>query len=162
MDELEIKEMEYRRYIDEHLFNVKLAFEQYKDLLCKALNVSVSSLGELIQRHDQSKFEDIEFDAYRNWFYPCDGEERDKDLFDEAWEHHYLNNPHHPQYWVRENYIEDMPPIYIAEMLIDWQAMKIKFGGNNYEYYLQERDKKPFSENTKKILDVVVKEVFGE
>lgn len=162
MTELEQKENEYQKYINEHIRNVNLAFEKYKFKLCKALNVSVYSLGENIQKHDLSKFSDEEFNPYRNWFYPCLNEEKNKESFDKAWEHHYLNNPHHPQYWVRENYIEDMPPIYLAEMLIDWEAMSMKFGGNTYDYYLKERNKKPFSENTKKILDKVVKEIFGD
>lgn len=161
MTELELKEKEYLDYINEHISNVKMVYINYGEELCKLLNVSKFSLGENIDRHDASKFSDEEFDAYRNWFHTCSDEEKDKEAFDKAWHHHYTNNPHHPQYWDRGDYIEDMPRIFIAEMLCDWHAMSIKFNDNTYKYYLKERDKKPFSENTKKILDVVIKEVFG-
>ena len=53
-----------------------------------------------------------------------------------------------------------MPALYIAEMLLDWEAMSMKFNGSTYDYYIKNRDKKPFSENTKQILDKVVEQVF--
>ena len=40
----------------------------------------------------------------------------------------------------QENNIKDMPNIYIAEMLCDWEAMSIKFNDSTYEYYKKERD----------------------
>lgn len=160
MTELEMKEKEYIKYINEHCSNVRIAFLKYGEQLCRLLNVSLHSLEENINRHDQSKFSEEEFEGYRNWFYPCTDEEKNKEEYDKAWIHHYTNNPHHPQYWIRDGYTEDMPSVFIAEMLCDWQGMAIKFGTSTYEYYLKERDKKGFSENTKKILDVVVKEVF--
>lgn len=158
MEELQIKEQEYISYINEHRRNVLAACMQYDVALCKALNISIHSLTANILEHDKSKFSEEEFNAYRNYFHPCSGEEKDEEAFNKAWEHHYSNNPHHPEYWYNQG--KDMPPVYIAEMLLDWQAMKMKFGGNNYDYYMKTRDKKPFSENTRKILDVVVKEVF--
>lgn len=161
MEELERKEFEYMQYIQEHKNNVALAFMKYGDKLCELLKIRKIDLSRCITCHDESKYSEEEFNAYRNWFYTCSDEEKDKKAFDEAWKHHYKNNPHHPEYWDHGNgVIDDMPPVYIAEMLCDWEAMSMKFNGNTYKYYLKERDKKPFSENTKKILDIVIKEVF--
>ena len=156
------KEIEYRQYISNHIHNIRLAFEKYKFKLCSALNISINSLEENINRHDQSKYSDEEFDGYRQWFYPYDHEEKNKKQFDASWEHHYKNNPHHPEYWIRDGYIEDMTSIYIAEMLLDWESMSMYFGNDIREYYRAERDKKPLSENTKKIIDSVIYSVFGD
>lgn len=156
MSELENKEYEYTQYILDHIANVKSAFYKYGDRLCQELNINKMELEKNIYEHDMSKFSSEEFDAYRNYFYPYSNEEKDEDAFELAWEHHYKNNKHHPQYWCNNGKIEDMPNIYIAEMLCDWQAMKMKFGGSNYDYYMEERDKKPFSEKTKNTLDRVI------
>ena len=105
--------------------------------------------------HDMSKFSPVEL--REAWKY-ADGEKSlrencmDAKGFSEAWLHHKGHNPHHPEYWIdREtNEPKDMPDIYIAEMLLDWAGMGIKFGDTAYEYYMKERDNKPLSENTKK------------
>lgn len=160
--EKELKEKEYLSYINEHISNVQLSFEKYGEQLCKILNIKYYDLLNNVRHHDESKYTDIEFEGYRQYFYPCSDEEKNKDMFDLAWIHHQNHNPHHPEYWIdrSENNIKDMPPIYIAEMLLDWEAMRIKFGGTTYEYYIKNRDKKRLSENTKKIIDYVIKEVF--
>lgn len=158
--ELELKVKEYEDYINEHISNVKVAYMQYGDKLCKALNISPIVLLRNVNAHDKSKWSEEEFDAYRQYFHPCSDETPNKEWFNMGWVHHQNNNPHHPEYWIDrsdDGKILTMPPVYIAEMLLDWQAMKIKFGGNNYDYYMQNRDKKPFSEETKKILDEVIK-----
>ena len=71
----------------------------------------------------------------------------------EAWQHHYLHNKHHWIHWchVTECYSKstktskelklDMPrPMslkYIKQMICDWEAMGIKFGGTAQEFYLK-------------------------
>lgn len=37
-----------------------------------------------------------------------------------ALEHHYENNPHHPEYWIHG--VRDMSLLYLIEMLCDWKA----------------------------------------
>lgn len=155
--EKELKEKEYLNYIEEHISNVKIAYMHYSEQLCRALNISNKDLFINVSKHDQSKYSEEEFDAYRQYFHTCSNEKKDKELFDKAWVHHYINNPHHPEYWVdMHGYVRDMKPIYIAEMLLDWEAMSMKFGGSTYDYYMKEKDNKPFSDNTKKILDEII------
>lgn len=156
--EVTLKEKEYKSYILEHIVNINTARIEYGDRLCEILHISPFKLVLPIMVHDKSKWSEEEFDSYRQYFYPCSDEEPNKEIFDIAWKHHYQNNPHHPEYWVDEDsgIIKDMPPIYIAEMLLDWEAMSIKFNNNTYDYYMKEKDNKPFSENTRKIIDEII------
>lgn len=153
--ELERKEKEYIKYIEEHIANVKIAHQKYGNKLCKILNIAPIILSYKINEHDKSKYSEEEFNGYRQWFYPCSFEHRNEELFNKAWEHHYMYNQHHPEYWNI-----DMPPIAIAEMILDWEAMSMKFGGNTYDYYIKNRDTKSFTEKDKKILDIVLKALF--
>ena len=83
--ELDSKEKEYMAYIDEHISNVQNAYLKYGEILCKLLNISTFDLYEKVSIHDQSKYSEEEFDAYRNYFYPCTDEKKDKEAFDLAW-----------------------------------------------------------------------------
>lgn len=77
-----------------------------------------------------------------------------KQEFEEAWEHHQLRNKHHFNYWtydIDKYYnipfigLKDcklqtprlMPAKYIKQMIIDWQAMSVKFGDTPQQYYLE-------------------------
>ena len=162
MGELQLKENEYRAYIKEHVANIHAAFLKYGKELCSLIFETPGALYTRVIKHDDSKYCNIEFDAYRQYFYPCSDEEPNEEEFNNAWKHHYRNNDHHPEYWIDDDgTIKDMPPICVAEMLLDWEAMSMKFNGSTYEYYLKEKDVKPFSENTKKLLAELIT-VFKE
>jgi hypothetical protein len=45
--------------------------------------------------------------------------------------HHNSTNPHHPECWGR---IDDMPRLYIAEMVCDWKARSTEFGSSLREW----------------------------
>ena len=62
-----------------------------------------------------------------------------KDDFEKAWELHYFNNRHHPEYY-KENGGK-MEDIDIFEMAIDFTAMSLKFGGQPYDYYQKKKPK---------------------
>ncbi len=56
-------------------------------------------------------------------------------IFKNAWHHHKLNNPHHPEYWfdVEKNGKATplpMPSIYIGEMVADWLGASQSYGQN--------------------------------
>lgn len=163
MIEKQLKEKEYTNYINEHIMNIRLAYIKYGEILCKKLNISNHQLLLNINKHDQSKYSEKEFDSYRQYFYPCSNETKNEELFNKAWEHHYKENPHHPEYWIDDdsNTINDMPNIYITEMLLDWEAMSMKFNNNTYDYYMKNKDSKPFTIKTKKIIDSVI-DIFKE
>ena len=156
-NEKQIKEQEYTNYINQHVLNVSVAYNKFSDILCRKLDISPYKLGIQVFNHDKSKYSDEEFDGYRQWFYPCTTEVRNKELFDKAWEHHYKNNSHHPEYYLdADGDPLDMEIIDIAEMLLDWEAMSMKFGGSTYDYYMKNRDNKPLSEYTKGVIDNVI------
>ena len=86
-----------------------------------------------------------------------DKHERCKRQFDKAWEHHQKHNKHHWDYWCYDwnKYYDnmfalsdckleepaDMPLKYIIQMICDWKAMSLKFGGTAQEFYMNNYDK---------------------
>lgn len=165
--ELNDKKVEYRRYIDEHISNVRKAFEKYfipllyDDTLEDDLKEAINNASLKIPYHDLSKYEPVEFDGYRMHFYPTEFEkndptfkERSQKAYDVAWEHHHKHNPHHPQHWKNR----DMPYEYIVEMLCDWLAMSMKFGQSTLDWYEKEavEEKSCFNEKTKKIVEYLL------
>ena len=171
--ELNDKKVEYRRYIDEHISNVRKAFEtRFIPLLSdpevgEDLKEAINKASLIIPYHDQSKYMPIEFDGYRAHFYPTSSEkndktfeERSKKLYDAAWDHHHKHNPHHPLNWCEDGIKRDMPYEYIIEMICDWIAMSYKFGDSTIKWYETEADdeKKCFTEETKKVVEYLLYE----
>jgi len=70
--------------------------------------------------HDNSKFYGIEWDHLNP-----ESAEKNKDLFLHALQQHQSTNKHHPEFWGGVN---DMPRIYVAEMVCDWYARSIEMG----------------------------------
>jgi len=69
--------------------------------------------------HDNSKFYGIE------WEYLTNDDDVSKDKLEIAISHHVSINPHHPEYW---GGVENMPIVFIAEMVCDLYARSIEFG----------------------------------
>ena len=149
---------EYKNYIIEHKDQVRQFAEWLRGKLPELFeNIDLDLFNEMIQEHDDSKFSEEEFEAYANKFY---GDKKDSIEFEEAWKHHWTNNEHHPEFWLGE----DMPYIYILEMLCDWGSFSIK-SGNMKElsdfYYSKARDdeEKNLSENTKAIIEEILEKI---
>ena len=138
------KKEEYRAYIKEHINNVKLVWEKYKETITLDVD-TISMLSYLIKNHDDSKYSSLEFDAYRIKFFPKKNEEQSKKHFQFAWNHHQKSNPHHWQHWIMwkpEGSIAlEMNYYYILEMICDWTAMSLKFNQKSVsEWYEKEKD----------------------
>jgi hypothetical protein len=72
-------------------------------------------------KHDQSKFYGVE------WLYlHQEVKDNDPDKFQQAAMNHVTTNKHHPEFWL---HINDMPRIYIAELVCDITARSQEFGG---------------------------------
>ncbi|VTS05637.1 DUF5662 family protein [Tuwongella immobilis] len=69
--------------------------------------------------HDASKFHGIE------WQYLHVGPDAPPEKLAMAIAQHTQTNPHHPEYW---GGVENMPEIYVAEMVCDWYARSQEFG----------------------------------
>lgn len=97
-------------------------------LACLKLKVS---LKQAIL-HDMSKFSEDEYPFYQRYFF---GDIKDKTDFDIGWNHHWMNNPHHWEYWQYsrvQGYIPplDMPEKFIREMIADWMGAGRAYKGS--------------------------------
>ena len=110
-------------------------------------NLDTNSIMTIASRHDASKYDIEEYEAYDQYFYQNGKNSTEgKMKFDLAFLHHVRNNPHHWQYWVLidddgSDSIDghqvkpmDMPDSYILEMLADWWSF-------SYNRYLEEISK---------------------
>lgn len=149
---------EYRKYVINHKRRVKQFADWMKENLPEIFNeAGLDDFDELIDEHDESKFSEEEFDAYAQKWFNGSGKTLE---YEEAWKHHWQNNEHHPEYWLGE----DMPYIYILEMLCDWGSFGIQKG--DYKelisfYYSKARDdeEKNLSDNTKKIIEEILSKI---
>ena len=150
------KDFEYFDYIVEHKRNVMVAFNLMNQLDNHASTNNASTMWitkqeceELKRRvleHDLTKFSPIEFYGYRKYFFTHEGEEKEanhhgisgkyyfQNDFNKAWEHHYTTNSHHPEF-----HKEKMSRVEMLEMILDWCAMSLKFGGNPLDYFLNKK-----------------------
>ncbi len=84
--------------------------------------------------HDASKLIGIEWEYLRENI-----KEKDEGLFNLAMKAHYHNNQHHPEYWEG---INNMPSVYIAEMVCDWKARSGEFGTDLREWVKEKATKR--------------------
>lgn len=149
---------EYKNYVIEHKERVC----QMADWLienCPSVfeGVDFGMFMELIKEHDESKFSEEEFEPYaQKWF----GDKKETFEYEEAWKHHYMNNEHHPEYWLGE----DMPLIYILEMICDWGSFSIAKGDfkelSDFYYNKAMNDpEKNLSEATKEIIHDLLQKI---
>ena len=149
---------EYKTYIEEHKDRVRQFAEWLRGKLPEVFDgVDFDVFNELIQEHDDSKFSEPEFEPYAQHFY---GDKKNDFEYEEAWKHHWTHNEHHPEFWLGE----DMPYIYILEMLCDWGSFSIA-SGNMKElsefYFNKARDdeEKNLSDNTKINIEEILEKI---
>ena len=159
------KENDYKNYVIEHITNVKRAWSDMKantevmEYLKSIPGFDNDIVEYLIINHDNSKFGEEEWEPYRKNFFPIDDDEKDmnKDDFQKAWKHHYLNNMHHWNYWSETKAIRSMSINYVVEMCCDWIAMSTKFGGNALDWYKKQTDIILALEKQKWVVDILSK-----
>lgn len=148
--------------------------------------------GDLIN-HDQSKFSEEEWEGYRKNFFPTDEEQfrmktEDgyealvKEEFEIAWQHHYMNNSHHPEYWryrlpatsenntisfsaVRLEQATDMDLVSIHHMICDWEAMSINFHTDTIEWFFGDSGKderEALSTRSRQLTEQILSILFPE
>ncbi len=149
---------EYKDYVLAHKDRVT-KFADWLKATCPEVfeDVDPEDFMELIEEHDESKFSEEEFEPYaQKWF----GDGIKTLEYDEAWKHHWMNNEHHPEYWLGE----DMPYIYILEMICDWGSFSIDKGdlGELSDFYYnkaKEDPEKNLSDNTKVIIEEILDKI---
>lgn len=158
-EDLDDYQEEYKNYIIEHKTNVtKFAdwlVENLPELFTEATDIE--TFYEVIKEHDDSKWSEEEFEPYAQRWH---GDKVKTPEYDLAWKHHWMNNEHHPEFWLGE----DMPYIYILEMICDWGSFSIK-SGNMRElsdfYYNKAKDdeEKNLSDATKEIVEEILTKI---
>ena len=150
---------EYKNYIIEHKENVAKFADWLKENVPELFTEATSPdlLDELIEEHDESKWSEEEFEPYAQRWH---GDKVKTFEYEEAWKHHWTHNEHHPEFWLGE----DMPYIYILEMICDWGSFSIK-SGNMRElsdfYYNKAKDdeEKNLSDATKEIIEEILTKI---
>lgn len=99
-------------------------------------NFSTYVVNDLLYIHDLSKFSLEEAIGYSQHDFKSDSIDY---AFEQAWHHHKMNNPHHPEYWLnpnREGMPEpiEMPMKYIIEMVADWLGAGKTYGKSIEEW----------------------------
>ena len=79
-----------------------------------------------IAYHDASKL-GVELAGYANRF--C-GPNNRPDWWEDALEHHYQNNAHHPEFWAQGAYPQPMPSAWCLAMVADWLASSYQYTGS--------------------------------
>lgn len=156
MEGINPRQGEYFEYLNNHIGGVKKAWEQFlKPVILEQCPEELQDCERAITTHDASKYEDDEFLAYCNYFYPCEGFEKDDDAFDLAWLIHQHRNPHHWQHWVLmrdsgEKKPLDMPISEIVGMCCDWHSFTWKDPKSTAKnWYETNKDKMVLSDFTK-------------
>ena len=144
-NELEEMTKKYMDYLDQHINGVINAFKLYFVPLVNNTDISVGDYSNKdfitaikkkalsIDKHDLSKYNDLEFYPYRRHFDPTTSEENEdeekkaiaEENYENAWKHHYEHNSHHIEYWYdwKNSIAIDMPLEDIIEMICDWISM---------------------------------------
>lgn len=149
---------DYKKYVLEHKERVS-QFSSWLQTNCPDLfeGIDIEDFNSLITEHDESKFSEEEFEPYaQKWF--NNGEETLE--YQEAWKHHWMNNEHHPEHWLGE----DMPYIYILEMICDWGSFGMKSGNlrelSDFYYSKAKNDEeKNLSDVTKEIIEEILTKI---
>lgn len=188
MKSREEQHIKNKEYIENHKSNVEKCLETYGKELCSLLlheinkddtdvlnndnlinsiNSLYRAVSEKVKVHDNSKFSEEEFQPYAKKFFPCQEDIDNKDNVEKefrlAWEHHYTNNDHHPEYWTRgingRLVSINMSYASIIEMILDWFAMSIYHKSSPYEWWInnKEDESKYMANNTIYIVDSIMK-----
>lgn len=154
---------EYDNYLLKHREGVKQGFEWMKENLYDFFSEEVWDYAEIniIHMHDQSKFDNAEYNAYDNYFYGKNYSNEAYQDFNKAWLHHIHSNPHHWQYWVLINDEPEegmtplpMSPEYVIEMICDWWSFSWDKGNlfEIFDWFLNHKDYILLHPYTKKLV----------
>lgn len=159
------KEREYKKYISHHRELVNKAF--YDLIMCPNMQWMYWTedycvdLKKMIDKHDLSKYNAEEFNAYRRYYHPIDTDEKQaaKEDFKKAWEHHWKNNRHHWE--ARQNDSEVMTTkiqMECLENVIDWMATGYLFHNTPKEYYNKHKNEIKLPDIQRKFIEKVIYE----
>ena len=138
----------FRKFLDKHKKNILKAY--YEMLNCQDLEwimqdpVMLDILWERILTHDDSKYEEDEFEYYRKHYFPIDKKEyiENEKEFEDVWFRHIHNNDHHWQArtdW-EDEYFDINTEAACLENIIDWLAVGYELNDRPIDYYEAHKD----------------------
>lgn len=140
------KTREYLDYFERHYDNVQKAWALVNEK-CAGKNFRFISddfvwhtIDADVKMHDESKLSEFEFTQYRNYFFPADNEEKNKESFKSAWEHHKAANEHHWQTWTERHSENPYADAFLVMNVVDWVAMGFEFGDTARDYYEKNKE----------------------
>lgn len=111
-----------------HINNVR---EDCEILGLRLIEQGEAELGRMLIAnglvHDNSKLSGIEWQCLHS-----EVKEKDERSFYLAFQQHISTNKHHPEHW--PGGIEEMPRVYVAEMVCDWRTRAYEFGTDLREW----------------------------
>ena len=115
--------------------------------VARNLNFFAKSLLDRADRHDQSKLEDPEAEAFAEVTEKLSGVTYGSAEYDkyrselgDALAHHYSNNRHHPEHY--KNGIRDMNLVDLVEMFCDWRASSMRHNDGNIRKSIEHNAKR--------------------
>ena len=148
-----IQEKKYKAYIDNHKKNVVETWEELKKnkiiydyIMTQNQKENIENIESIInknvQMHDNSKYDEEEWEPYRKHFYSVNEEEKksSKKEFGKAWEHHKKTNTHHHEHLEEINQNNEMPLTDVVEMCCDWISMSKVLGGTALSWYKSQKN----------------------
>lgn len=155
--------VEYDKYLDEHIANVKKGFYWIRKSLPELLIEKPGVDYELmILLHDDTKTVPSEYEPYDEYFYKPHNKDTEQ-KFRYAWLEHIHRNPHHWQHWILRNddgtnVILDMPYEFIIEMICDWWSFSWKTGDlfSIFDWYEENKKKIKLSKRTRDTVEDIL------
>lgn len=196
-----LQEEKQNSYTHTHIKNVMISFfllytpEKVRKLREKGYinEIIISELKKQLIYHDMSKFSKEEWEPYRKRWFPTDDEKRRmktedgyeelvKEEFEIAWQHHYMNNAHHPEHWryrlptTSENDVvfanqrldiaTPMDLVSIHHMICDWNAMGLNSLSSMLpiDWYTSDKakdEREAFNPTTKQTVEEILSILYG-
>lgn len=162
----------YNNYLDRHIDNVGNAYAWIKEHLPEVTaGIAGDDEWNILKRHDESKYDREEYDAYDEYFYGKTKSPRVEEAFNYAWLHHIHENGHHWQHWVLVNdepnegiVALDMPYHYIIEMICDWWSFSFSKGELReiFKWYVAHKKHMKLSDKTREIVEDILGKIAAK
>lgn len=153
MDSMEPDDVKHLKNVLRHIENVRGSCNLLGERLITnnevQLGIDLIGLGQI---HDYSKINNHTEFKYLRDSYAFNSAE-----FQAALLSHITTNRHHPEAW---NGIEEMPRLYVAEMVCDWKARSSEFG-SDVMAWVKEQATRKFGFSPKGRVYKEIKEFFG-
>lgn len=176
-DDIKNKEEEYLDYINTHKANVEKAWDIIKEFDNPYIQNNLYDLDRNIKDHDNSKYDDEEFEYYRKKYFPINDDEANEvmDKIQDIFWLHYSKNPHHWEYWLDENKeldytkhnednIDNTIMMAYIEMFCDWASFGLKQDNPREvrSWYINEKPKMTLFPAEQEVLEDILEEYISK